>query len=63
MDVPDEVVELVHNALSRTVRGITTSDAEVQSLMDLQEEALAAVESVTNPALEPQGQLAAHPAS
>lgn len=54
MEVPEDVVELVHSALSRTVRGITSSDAEVQELMDLQEEALAAIETVTSPAPVPQ---------
>lgn len=56
MDVPNDVVELVHEALSRTVRGITTSDAEVQALMDLQEQALEAIESVTIPEPAPQDQ-------
>jgi hypothetical protein len=63
MDVPTDVVELVHRALSRTVRAITTSDAEVQELMDLQEEALAAIETVTSLQPVPPGQPAGLPAS
>jgi hypothetical protein len=46
MELPDDVVFLVHRALHETVTGITTSDAEVQAQMDLQEEALDALTSL-----------------
>lgn len=48
MEIPNEVVELVQRALHETVHGIVTTDAEVNAQMDLQEEALAALEGVTS---------------
>lgn len=60
MDVPTEVVELVQRALHETVHGITTSDAEVQAQMDLQEEALAAIEAVTSQQQPQPGPQAVH---
>lgn len=55
MEISTDVVDLVHRALHETVHGIAVTDEQVQAQMDLQEEALAAIESVTNQQLERPG--------